>query len=255
MTPARNAEDTVKNTTMRVSTMAAAVLAATIGFTFLFAQQPAAQTAELRVMCSNGVKSAVEELRPQIERAAGRRLAIQFDSSVRLVAKIDAGEAFDLAFLSPVNMDPLIQKGVIAASPTAYIGRTGIGIGVRAGARKPDLSSTAALKQTLLSAKSITMNPTGASATHFNRIVAELGIADAVKPKIILDAEPGRAQMNVAEGKAELIWTQIPEIKSFRELEFAGPLPKELQVYTDFSVAVATKTRDAAAAAAVVKSF
>ena len=238
---------------MRVSTIAAAALAASLGFSFLFAQQPAAQTAELRVVCSNGVKAAVEELRPQIERAIGRRVAIVFDSSQRLTGKIDAGEAFDVAILSSDNINTLMQKGTVAAGSRADIGRTGVGIGIRAGARKPDISTPEALKQTLLNAKSIAMNPTGASINYFNRAVASLGIAEAVKPKLMLDAEPGRPQMNVAEGKAELVWTQMPEIRFFPGLELAGNLPAEFQGYTEFAAGVAARSGNAQAAAAMMR--
>jgi len=251
--PARSGEDILKHTTMRVSTIAAAVLAASIGFSFLFAQQPAAQTAELRVVCSNGVKAAVEELRPQIERVTGRRLAIVFDSSQRLMGKIDAGEAFDVAILSSDNINSLIQKGTIAAGSRAEVGRTGVGIGVRAGARKPDISTPEALKQTLLNANSIAMNPTGASINYFNRAVARLGITEAVQPKLMLDPQPGRPQMNVAEGKAELVWTQIPEIRFFPGLELAGTLPADFQGYTEFAAGAAAKTGNAQAAAAMIR--
>ncbi len=242
----------MKRTTVRVS-MIAAALAATIGWSFLSAQQPPAQVAELRVVCSNGVKAAVEELRPQIERAIGRRLAIVFDSTQRLMEKVDAGEPFDVAILSAANIDAMIQKGTIAAGSRAEIGRTGVGIGVRTGARKPDISTPEALKQTLLNAKSIAMNPTGASINYFNRAVERLGITEAVKPKLMLDPEPGRPQMNVAEGKAELVWTQIPEIRFFPGLELAGNLPAEFQGYTDFAAGVAAKAASAEAAAAMMR--
>lgn len=253
MTPGRSGEDILKHTIMRMSTIAGAVLAASIGWSFLLAQQPAAQIAELRVVCSNGVKAAVEELRPQIELAIGRRLAIDFDSSQRLTAKVDAGEPFDVAILSSANIDALIQKGTIASGSRADIGRTGVGIGVRAGTRKPDVTTPEALKQTLLNARSIAMNPTGASINIFNRAVERLGIAEAVKPKLMLDAEPGRPQINVAEGKAELVWTQIPEIRFFPGLELAGNLPADFQGYTDFAAGVAAKTGNAQAAAAMVR--
>jgi molybdate transport system substrate-binding protein len=227
--------------------MAAAFVVAT-GLVSLSAQQ-----APLRILCSTAVHTAMEEMKPQLERAAGRAVKIDWDSSTRLSAKIDAGETFDIAILSVPNMDTYVQKGAITASSRQYLGRTGAGMAVRAGAPKPDISTPEKLKQALLNAKSITMNPTGASAIHFNRIVAEMGIADRLKPKLMLDAEPGRPQKNVAEGKAELVWTQVTEIKPYPELEMVGPLPASLQSYTEFSIGVAAKSSDAAAAGAVVK--
>jgi molybdate transport system substrate-binding protein len=230
-----------------------AVVAA-LGFAPLWAQRgPAGGQAPLRILCSTAVHTAVEEMRPQMERAAGRPVEVEWDSSTRLSARIDAGEPFDMAILSAGSMDGYVQKGVVTAASRAYLGRTGVGIGVRAGAPKPDITTPEKLKQALLNAKSITMNPTGASVIHFNRIAAEMGIAEQLKPRIILDAEPGRPQKNVAEGKAELVWTQMTEIVPYPELAVAGELPAGLQSYTEFSVGVAATSNDAAAAGAVVR--
>jgi molybdate transport system substrate-binding protein len=226
--------------------------------------QPGAQTpsvtisggpiwSDLKVFCSNGVKAAIEELRPQMERTAGRPLTIVFDSTGRLTQRIDRREAFDVVIIGADGVQALAQRSIVAADPRADIGRTGVGIGVRAGARKPDISTPEALKQTLLNARSIAMNPTGASINYFNRAVERLGIAEAVKPKLMLDAEPGRPQTNVAEGKAELVWTQIPEIRFFPGLELAGTLPAEFQGYTNFAAGVSAKSANPAAASAVVR--
>src|ERR1700676_5620928 len=102
-----------------------------------------------------------------------------------------------------------------------------MGVGVRTGAPQPDISTPEALKRTLLNAKSISFNPTGASATHTYDMFAHLGITDAVKPKLILDAEAGRPQMNVAGGNAELVISLIPEIKFFPGVDFVGPIPTD----------------------------
>jgi molybdate transport system substrate-binding protein len=224
-----------------------------MGLASIRAQQPAASVAPLRLLCSTAVRAAIEEMRPQMERAARRPVTVAFDSSQRLSAMIDAGERFDIAVLSADSMNGYVQKGVIKADSRAYLGRTGVGIGVRAGAPKPDVSTPEKLKQALLSAKSITLNPTGASFAHFNRIAAQLGIAEKLKPKLMLDAEPGRPQKNVAEGKAEMVWTQVSEIAPYPELSVAGALPAELQSYTDFYIGVSAKSADHIDAAAVVK--
>jgi molybdate transport system substrate-binding protein len=207
----------------------------------------------LRMLCSTAVRAAMEELRPQMERAAKRPVALTFDSTQRLSAMIDAGERFDIAVLSADSMNSYVQKGAIAADSRAYLGRTGVGIGVRAGAPKPDISTPAKLKQALLNAKSITLNPTGASFAHFNRIAAQLGIAEQLKPKLVFAPALGEGQKNVAEGKAELLWTQVSEIAPYPELSVAGALPAELQSYTDFYIGVSAKSADHIDAAAVVK--
>jgi molybdate transport system substrate-binding protein len=248
-----NREATMKKKTMRLSTIAASILAASIGFIFLFAQKTPAQGTELVVVVSDGMKPSVEELVPQIEHSIGRKITAQYNSSKAIREKIQSGEPFDAAILTSDIIDDLINQGKIAGGTRADIARTGMGVGVRAGAAKPDVSTPEALKRTLLSAKSISFNPSGASAPHIHEIFEHLGIAENVKSKLMLDADPGRPQMNVADGKAELVITLIPEIKFFKGVELAGPVPADFQSYISFAGGVATNTRNADAAKALIK--
>ncbi len=222
-----------------------AVLALGAGFLILAARRTPAQTAELRVMTSDGMKPSVEEMRPQIEHATGRKLVAQFDSSNNLRKKILAGEPFDAAIITSDVLDALIQQGKITAASRRDISRTGIGVGVRAGAAKPDIATVEAFKKTLLNAKSLSFNPSGASAVHIYDMFARMGITDAMKPKLILDSEAGRPQQNVAEGKADLVVTLVPEIKFFPGVDLVGPVPAELQSYINFAAGVAANARDA----------
>ena len=195
-------------------------------------------------MISDGLKSVIEDIRPQIEQATERKLSIQFNSSKNLRENIEAGDAFDAAVLTADVLDDMIQKGKITASSRADVSRTGIGVGVRAGAPKPDVSTPDALKKTLLAAKSISFNPTGASAAPTYGIFERLGIADALKPRLVLDKEAGQPQRNVAEGKVDLVISLVPEIKFFPGVDLAGPMPGELQSYVKFAGGVATNARD-----------
>src|SRR6195256_1108695 len=243
-------EEILRGKTMRRSTIAAAILSASIGFIFLFAQKTPAQGTELLVVVSDGMKPSVEELVPQIEHSIGRKITAQYNSSKAIREKIQSGEPFDAAILTSDIIDDLIKQGKITAGTRADIARTGMGVGVRAGAAKPDVSTPEALKRTLLSAKSISFNPSGASAPHVYDIFEHLGIAENVKSKLMLDADPGRPQMNVADGKAELVITLIPEIKFFKGVELAGPVPAALQSYISFAGGVAN---NADAAKALIK--
>lgn len=239
--------------TMRRSTIAAAILAFSIAFIFLFAQKTPAQGTELLVVVSDGMKPSVEELVPQIEHSIGQKITAQYNSSKAIREKIQSGEPFDAAILTSDIIDDLIKQGKITAGTRADIARTGMGVGVRAGASKPDVSTPEALKRALLGAKSISFNPSGASAPHIHEIFEHLGIAENVKSKLMLDADPGRPQMNVADGKAELVITLIPEIKFFKGVELAGPVPADLQSYINFAGGVATSTHNADAAKALIK--
>ena len=155
---------------MRKLWIVAGLAALNIGFLFLFPRQARAQSAAVRVFSSNGIKAVMEELLPQCERAIGHTIEIQFNSAAVLKQKIDAGEAFDVAILTPALIDELIQQGKIAPGTRSDIARSGIGIGVRAGAPKPDISTPAALKQALLHAKSITYARVGASRTYIEKM-------------------------------------------------------------------------------------
>jgi molybdate transport system substrate-binding protein len=128
-------------------------------------------------------------------------------------------------------------------------------MGVRAGTTKPDISNAESLRRTLMNAKAISFNPTGASAVHTNDMLTRLGIAQAVKNKLVLSAEPGRPQMDVADGKSEVVFSLIPEIKGFPGVDLVGPVPAEFQSYINFAGGISANAHDAAAAVVLIKFF
>ena len=237
----------------KIAAATAVVLALGAAVFLLAARGVPAQSAELHVMVSDGMKTVVQQLTPQIEQATGRKLAAQFNSSKNLRDEIQSGEAFDAAILTADVLDDLIKAGKIAAPTRTDISRTGMGVGVRAGTAKPDISTPEALKRTLLGAKSVGFNPTGASSTHTHDIFARMGITDAMKPKLMLDAEAGRPQMNVADGKTELVISLIPEIQFFPGVDLVGPIPAEYQSYINFAGGLASGAHDAESAKALLK--
>ncbi|HTC61887.1 MAG TPA: substrate-binding domain-containing protein [Candidatus Saccharimonadales bacterium] len=256
----QNSDRTVKGDHLRkkqIHVLATATILALLcagAFSF-FARRTPAQTPVMNVMISDGMKTVVEELTPQIEQATGRKLAAQFNSSKNLRDKIQAGEPFDAAILTSDVLDDLIKQGKIAAGGRAEISRTGIGMGVRAGTTKPDISTAESLRRTLMNAKAISFNPTGASSVHTNDMLMRLGIAQAVKNKLILSAEPGRPQMDVADGKSEVVFSLIPEIKGFSGVDLVGPVPAEFQSYINFAGGISASAHDAAPALALIKFF
>jgi len=235
--------------------LAAAVIVLSLGTAafLVLAQQTPAQTKELRVFISDGMKPVVEELTPQIEKAIGCKLGAQFNSSKNLRDKILGGDSFDAAILSADVLDDLIKQGKVAGPSRVDISRTGMGVGVRAGAPKPDISSPEALKQALLKATFISFNPTGASAPHAFVMIDKLGITNEIKPKLMLDAEAGRPQKNVVDGKADLVISLIPEIKFFPGLDLVGPVPAEFQSYVNFAGGAASNGQNADAAKALLR--
>jgi molybdate transport system substrate-binding protein len=195
----------------------------------------------------------MKELLPQCERAIGYPIDIQFNRSAILRQKVETGEAFDIAIIQEAMIDDLIKEGNIARETRSDVGRTGIGIGVRKGAPKRDISTTAGLKQVLLNAKSITYAPDSVSRIYIDKIYERLGIVNEVRSKIIFQKEPGRPLASVAEGNSELVIILVSEILAFPGVDLLGPLPTELQNYIVYAAGVGTQSHNAAAAKAVIK--
>jgi 4-carboxymuconolactone decarboxylase len=205
----------------------------------------AAWAQSLTVLSSNATKAVITELGPQFERATGQRLSLSFANSADLKARIEKGEAFDVAILTAPLIDELIKQGKLTTAWRADIARAGAGVAFKKGASKPDVSTPEALKRTLIAAKSIAYVGQGATASIVRGIFERFGITAEMnaKTKLVLFAAEA-----VAAGEAELGFTQISEILPIAGAELAGPLPAELQVYTTFGAAVAAgSTRSAGA--------
>jgi len=213
--------------------------------------QTPAQSAEIKLLASNALKSVLEEVAPQFEKASGHKLTITFGSTGTLTASIDKGTPFDVTIAGADALDGLIKRGLVAA-PRLDIARSGIGVSYRKGAPKPDISTAAVLKAALLAAKSISFNPQGLSGSHMLKVIDTMGIAAELKPKLKVPAVS--ASEDVAKGVAELGVTQVSEIIPYAAAgaELAGPLPPEVQLYTVFSIALAAKAQQGDAAKALI---
>jgi molybdate transport system substrate-binding protein len=220
---------------------------------------PAASTVadavELRVVSGNGARAAIQELVSQFERASGHKVALHFEVNAALRRKIEAGEAFDVAVLNPPVLDALIKQGKIVADTRADVGRAGLGVAVRAGAPKPDISTVEAFKRTMLNAKSLMYTDPkagGASGVHFAKVIERLGIADQVNAKAKLNSGGFNAEF-VARGEIELGIQQVSEIVPVKGAELAGLFPEELQNVTTFAAAVCTNAPEPDAAAGLLR--
>ena len=209
-----------------------------------------AQAAEIKVLASTAVKTTLEELAPQFEKATGNKVDLTFAPAAALKVKIDEGAAFDVAILAAGVTDSLGGSGKIDMPPTT-IAHSGIGVAIRKGAPKPDISTSGAFKQAVLNAKSIGFTAAGATGVYLRTLFEKLGIADELKPKIKL--LPGAAGEAAASGEVEMGMTQISEILPYANAELLGPLPPDIQSYTYFSAAVSTASKDADVAKAFIK--
>lgn len=196
-----------------------------------------AHAAGLRVFASNGVKSAVEALTPQLEKAAGGPVVVEFSTTADLRQRIEKGETFDVAILTDDAMSALAKEGKLSPIQTK-VARVGIGVGYRKGTRKPDVATAAGIRQSLLNAKWIAYTPNGASFPTIDKMVQRLGIAKQFQERSRLTG-PGAAPAAVANGQADLVITLISEILPEPGVVVAGPLPADFQSYLGFSAAPA----------------
>jgi molybdate transport system substrate-binding protein len=207
----------------------------------------------MKVLCTNGVKTVMLDLVPQFERARGTKVDITWGAAAALVKEIEAGADCDLAILTAEAIDDLIKRGIAAAGSRIDLASSGIGIAVRKGARKPDISTPDALKSALLAAKSVAHSKSGMSGIYFPTVLSRLGIAEAMQGRIVIPAVPTPIGEIVARGDAELGVQQISELMPVEGIEIVGPLPASLQKVTIFSAGLMAKAKDPDAAKALVK--
>jgi molybdate transport system substrate-binding protein len=233
-------------------TLAAIAIAAGLSILSFFGAGAAA-AAEIKVLVSNALKSSMEELAPQFEKATQNKLAITFGAAAELKTSIEKGAAIDLAILTTATADDLVKEGKLVAAGRTDIARAGAGLAARKGAPKPDISTTDAFKHALLDAKSIAYVEAGATAPYIKSLFERLGIAEAIKPKLKPQPTSNPAAKAVANGEAELGITQISEILPYAGAELVGPLPAEIQLYTVYPAAVAADAKEPEAAKALIK--
>jgi molybdate transport system substrate-binding protein len=233
--------------------IARTVVATTVALLLGLSTPPAAaQDNALHLLVSNGMKGSMEALQGQCEEEVGRRLAIQFGSTASLKRRIEAGEAFDVTIITIEAIDDLIMKALLTSASRMAVGRSELGVGIRAGVSKPDIRSVATFRQALRQAPSITYPQDGASRGYIEQMFGRLGIADDVKSKIILAPGSGPATESVAAGKAAMVLTLFSEIVPAHGVEILGPFPGEYQSDIRFGAAASAQSTHADAATALI---
>jgi len=206
----------------------------------------------LRALSSNGVRAALDVLAPQCERTVGRTVAIEYGTSASIQQRVSGGEAVDIAFVTREVLQALAPDHVEPSS-IAPLGRAGIGLGIRAGARRYEIGSASAIKQALLAAQSVTYAQDGASRVHIERMFEQLGVAAEMKAKALLEQGSVRAAAKVVAGEAEILLTLVSEILPVEGMELLGPLPAEFQSYISFAAFMSSRPKDPAAARAFLE--
>jgi molybdate transport system substrate-binding protein len=198
--------------------------------------------AAIKVLSTHAVQDVLSELAPAFERTSGSKLTIDYDPANALKRRIDEGAVFDVAIVTRAVIDALAGQGKVISDSCIDISRSGLGIAVRKGAARPDVATVDAFKRALLAAGSVVRSKEGTSGLYFDTLLTRLGIGEAMRGKIVLGGS-GRIAELVARGEAELAVQQIPELLPVVGVDFVGPLPDELQLYTIFSAGMSAECR------------
>lgn len=207
----------------------------------------AANAAEIKVLSANGMRDVMEEVGPKFARTTNHKVAIEFGTIGVILQRIDSGERADVIIIPPVGTKRLLESGKGLANTEVVIAHSGIGVAVRKGAQKPDISTPELFRQALLDAKSVTyLDPAagGTTGPHFLKVIERLGIADNVKAKAVLHRSGREAAQLVADGKAEIGINLAQELLPNPEVQVIGPLPGDLQLKLSFATVVLSGTRD-----------
>lgn len=211
-----------------------------VGMFVAFAEVMVANGAEIKVFTARAGATVLDKIGSEFERTTGHKLNVIYDPVIGAsFRKISAGEPFDVLILSPPIIDGLIKDGKILAETRANLFRSGMGVEVRTGAPKPDISSVEAFKRALLNAKSMGYLKV---VNRVEQLVERLGLADAIKSKVtMLDSDI--VSELVAKGELELGIVVTTQILTTPGVELVGPLPPEIQYYIQFTAGVSANSK------------
>jgi molybdate transport system substrate-binding protein len=228
-----------------------------LGFATLLWLLGTAQAAEIRVMISGGLSAAYNALVPEFERASGHKVITAYGPSMgttqnAIPVRLERGEPADVLILVGYALGELMKQGKVVPGSRVDLVNSKIGVAVKAGAPKPDISSADALKRALLAAKSVAYSDSASGVYVSTEMFGKLGIAEEMKDKAKKIPATPVAEI-VARGEAEIGFQQISELKPVSGIDIVGPLPDELQKVTVFSAGIASVSKEPEAGKALIK--
>jgi molybdate transport system substrate-binding protein len=235
---------------MKKSTLTAAALM--LCLTFLLWPIPSVQAAELQIIAGGGIAGPLNEIAVQFERASGHKIVIRYGTAPELIKMATSGVPFDVGVVPQVVWKDAAARAQIAPGSTPDVARVGIGVAVRKGEPKPDISTVEALKQTLLKAQSIASIPATATGEQLSGIYERLGITEEMKAKTKAQPMPPvRIVEAVANGDAQLAVFLLNVLIDPR-LDVVGPFPAEVQREIVYGAGIAANSKEPEAAKAFV---
>ena len=214
----------------------------------------------MRVLSAVGMRQVMLDLVPKFERATGHSVAMTFESSGLISRRLQNSERADVVLINEAGLEQLARAGRIVNGSAAPIATSRVGVAVRSGAAKPDISTPEAFTRALLAARMVAYPDPGlegSSGLHLASVMERLGIAVRMKPTTMYAEPPGPSATTpgslVASGKADLALHQIQELIAVRGIEMVGPLPNALQQTFTFAAAIVPGAGDVAAARALIE--
>jgi molybdate transport system substrate-binding protein len=211
-----------------------------------------ASAAEIKVLSTQATEDTYRELVPQFEKATGHKVTTIFTGTLAVQKRLAAGEAYDMIIMAGPAIDAQIKAGKVVAGSRVDIAKSGVAVGVPKGAPRPDISTTEALKNTVLAAKSIGYS-TGPSGVYIMSLFEKLGVADQVRDKLKQTPTGVFVGTIIANREVEIGFQQVSELGNFPGVDYVGPLPADVQQTTVFSSGITVDAREAEAARALVK--
>lgn len=210
-----------------------------------------ANPAEIKVICSAPLREVCTQLVPTFEKSCGHKVETIWASTHEILERINRGETFDIVIINAPSIEGLIRQGKLVADSRVDVAKSGIGVAIRAGTPKIDISSANSLKKTLLSAKSIAIS-SGMSGTYVASLFQKWGIVDQLKSKVTRVTPGVPVGEVVARGEIEIGFQQVSELLPVKGIDYLGPLPADIQHLTVFSAGLHTMARDTVGAKALV---
>ena len=230
---------------------------ATLGILGALLLSGAASAAEVRVMISGGLTAAYKVLVPEFERLTGHKVLTAYGPSMgtttnAIPVRLERGEAADVLIIVGYALDDLAKQGKVIADSRVELVKSPIGIAVKSGAAKPDISNADAVKRMLLAAKTIAYYDSASGVYVSTEMFDKLGIKEAMQGKARKVPATPVGEI-VAHGDAEIGFQQISELRPVAGIDIVGPLPDELQKITVFSAGIATVSKEPDAGKALIK--
>lgn len=219
------------------------------GLLFTLAQGGIVTAAEIKVLCTQALRTSILELAPRFERSTGHKVNVSVAPSGQLTKRVRDGEQADILIANAPNIDALIKEGKLTGA-RIELAQAHVGMSVKAGAAKPDISSPDAVKRALLAAKAVAYSKGGLSGNHFEKVLEKLGIAAEIKAKAKFGSP---AAGFVVRGEADIAVQQISELIAVEGAELIGLFPGELDGATQFSLGILSSAKERGAADVFVK--